>query len=43
VKLIFAPAKPVHAAKSKAAKKKLADAKVPRPPDPTGANGAKPR
>jgi transglycosylase-like protein with SLT domain len=45
VKLILAPAKPAHAAKSKAAKKKLADAKVPRPPAPiaSGANGAKPR
>ena len=39
------PAKPAHAAKAKAAKKKLADAKVPRPPAaiPNGANGAKPR
>jgi Transglycosylase SLT domain len=39
------PAKPAHAGKLKAAKKKLADAKVPRPPAaiPSGANGAKPR
>ncbi len=48
VKLIPVPAKPAHAAKPKATKKKLADAKegaVPRPPAaiPSGANGAKPR
>ena len=45
LKLVPAPAKPAHAAKPKSAKKKLADAKVPRPPAviPSGANGAKPR
>jgi soluble lytic murein transglycosylase-like protein len=46
VKLVPAPAKPVHAAiKPKGAKKKLADAKVPRPPAaiPSGANSARPR
>ena len=52
LKLVPAPAKPAHAAKSKksdkSAKKKLADAKVPRPPaaipsGTSGANGAKPR
>jgi hypothetical protein len=45
VKLVPAATRPAHAAKPKAAKKKLADAKVPRPPAaiPSGANGAKPR
>lgn len=45
IKLVAAPVKPPHAAKAKTAKKKLADAKVPRPPAaiPSGANGAKPR
>ena len=48
VKLVPAQPKPVHAAKAKTGdrtKKKLADAKVPRPPVavPSGANGAKPR
>jgi hypothetical protein len=44
VKLLPAPVKPAHAAKPKAPKKKLADAKVPRPPTAIpGANGAKPR
>ena len=32
LKLVSAPAKPAHAAKSRPTKKKLADAKVPRPP-----------
>jgi hypothetical protein len=43
--IVPASAKPAHAAKPKPAKKKLADAKVPRPPAaiPSGANGAKPR
>jgi hypothetical protein len=44
--IVPAPPKPAHAAaKPKQAKKKLADAKVPRPPAalPSGANGAKPR
>jgi hypothetical protein len=46
VKLLATSAKPAHSSKSKPAKtKKLADAKVPRPPAaiPGGANGAKPR
>ncbi len=45
VKLLATPAKPAHASKSKPTKtKKLADAKVPRPPATIpGANGAKPR
>ena len=53
LKIVPTPAKPAHAAaKSKAAKKKLADAKVPRPPrvsqelqigGTSSANGAKPR
>jgi hypothetical protein len=42
LKLVPAPAKPAHA---RSAKKKLADAKVPRPPVPIGgsANSARPR
>jgi hypothetical protein len=49
LKVVPAPPKLAHAAKprksDKPAKKKLADAKVPRPPAaiPSGANGAKPR
>jgi hypothetical protein len=45
VKLVPAATKPAHAAKSRAGKKKLADAKVPRPPAAitSSANGAKPR
>jgi soluble lytic murein transglycosylase-like protein len=46
LKIVPMPAKPAHTtAKPKAARKKLADAKVPRPPAaiPSGANGAKPR
>ena len=45
VKPVPAAAKPAHAAKPKPAKKKFADAKVPRPPAAIsgGANNAKPR
>ena len=45
LRIVPAPPRPAHAAKPRPGKKKLADAKVPRPPAaiPSGANGAKPR
>jgi hypothetical protein len=45
LRIVPAPPGPAHAAKPKPGRKKLADAKVPRPPAaiPSGANGAKPR